>query len=750
MGKTSFAAWMLVAASTAWAVEPAEWSHSTEADFAAGKLDKTVLTSLGEVLLARDLDVLLKPDDELGMVSAIAVDRRGKVFVAVAPGGTIYRVEKGKCVKFAELPGAMVRYLAFEDAALVAGVCGEKAGLYRIDAKGKVSAVWTDKDVTYVWAVVAGPRKSHYVATGPEGKVYRVTGGKAEVIYDSEDKNILSLAAGAGGKLYAGTGESGLIVQIDPSRKAGRVLYDAPESEISAIVSGPDGVVYAATSDATKAGASGEQPSGQVRGKPDKAPAVVPAPMVESPATQPARSTAPAPRGAVNAPKRPAASTGRAQAPAPGPRDTGPVIRSASRPRPSRRPAPGAPAEGKGNAVYRIDAGGFVRAVFRRPVTLWAMVLRDGVLTLATGHGGQMFAIDLADDRTSMVAQLDPKDVTALAVDAKGKLVLGTADKAAVFAIGTDLARKGTLTSEALDAKQIAQWGTARVRADVPAWCSATIATRSGNVEEPDDKTWSTWSREMSVDKGWTRIASPAGRFLQYRLTLSRTGKSTPRIDHVRLVYQVQNLAPAVRAVQVVPSPHPKQRDKTGGPKPFRMIQIQATDPNGDPLSFKIEFRRLGHRRWITLAEKLGEPKYAWDTTGLAEGTYEVRVEASDTPSNPPPAALAAARISRPVVVDNAPPAVKALKAADGGKGTATFSGTVTDATSRIVRIHYAVDTNDEWVAVLPTDGMCDSQTESFSVRIAQIEPGAHRLAVRVVDEYGNTGYDAVEVDVAP
>ncbi|KKK56532.1 hypothetical protein LCGC14_3063580, partial [marine sediment metagenome] len=284
------------------------------------------------------------------------------------------------------------------------------------------------------------------------------------------------------------------------------------------------------------------------------------------------------------------------------------IVRSSSGPsmpvKPSRPSRPSS-AGGKGNAVYRIDRDGFVRAVFRRPVTIWAMALRKDVLILATGHGGEVFTVDLIGDRTSMVVKLDPKDITAMAADAAGKLYLGTADKAAVYALSAGLARKGTLVSKVLDAGQIASWGSADVRADVPSWCSAKIAVRSGNVAEPDDKTWSAWSRESSASKGWTKLTAPAGRFLQYRLSLSGNGRNTPSVDQVQLVYQVRNLAPTVSAVQVVPGGDPKKRGGKGpGPKPFRMIQIKAADPNSDPLRYAIHFRRVGRKLWIKLVDK--------------------------------------------------------------------------------------------------------------------------------------------------
>ena len=765
-------------APAALAVTPATWTHRSEADFSAGKLEKTVVTSLAEVMLARALDVVVAPSDKPGMVSAIAVDRQGRLYVAASPPAKVYRLEKDKLVEFAELPGVLAPSLIFAGGKLIAGTAGKGAGVYEIDGKGKVKALWTDAEVTYVWSVVPGPRGSFYAATGAEGKVFHVRpDGKADVIYDSDEKNVLSLVGDGDGDglLYAGTGENGLVIQIDPARRAGRVLYDAAENEISALLVDGDGVLYAATADAARATVTGEAPSEEVKGKPDSEPEAEPAtpageaapqtrprvgpPGGTPPAKAPVPATGPAPGkqpsstqpAPTTAPAVPAAS---GEAPSPKPAQTakvvppGPGVPS----RPSGPPAPPAVAAGKGNAVYRIDRDGFVRAVFRRPVTILAMTMHQDKLTIGTGHGGQIFTIEPGDDRISVLVKVDPKDVTALAAGGKGELYVGTADKAGIFAVKPEFAGKGTCTSKVLDGKQISRWGTLSVRADVPAGCRATIATRSGNVAEPDEKTWSSWSAETPVSGQWTAIGSPAGRFLQYRLTLSSEGKATASVDQVQLVYQGDNLAPAVQAVQAMPNHKPGRPDPSkAGDQPlrYRIIMAKAADPNGDDLQYAVHFRRDGHKRWIQLAEKLTEPLYSWDTLGVGDGSYQIRVTVSDARANPPATALTAARISRPVIVDNAPPQLTELAVKPAGKGKVNLAGKVADATSRVRTIEYSVNTNDEWAVITPDDGICDSQRESFSATIDQLDAGAHRIAVRVTDEFNNIGYASVEVTVA-
>ena len=791
----------LLLAACAWAVTPATWTQSTEADFAAGKLDKTVVTSLGEVMLARDLATVVKPSEELGMISAMAMDGRGRLFVAAAPKAMIYRLENGNLVTVTELPGVLVRSLTASGDQLIAGTCGKEAGIYRIGGKGKVAKLWSDEKVSSVWAVLPAPRGGFYAATGPEGKVFLVDAkGKGAVIYDSDEKNILCLAAGKDGLLYAGTGENGLVVEVDPARRKGRVLYDAAEKEISCLLTDGDGALFAATSDSSKASADGEAPAKEVKGKPDNAAPTKPAgkasekpappkpgppsgPKITPPVKPndapeaikgpPFRTGVPAddesgagallrlaqtgePKAATSAPAgkvvpvRPAGTSRPAAAPKPmqatPPASPVKVTRPSG---PPRRPTP-SPARGKGNAVYRIDPDGAVRTIFRRPVTILAMTMHDGVLTLGTGHGGQIFAVDLDDDRTTILAKVDPKDVTAMVPDGKGKLFLGTADKAGIFALGKGYARKGTLISKVLDAKQISRWGTFRVRAEVPGGCKASVAARSGNVAKADDKTWSAWTAEQPAG-GWVRITAPPGRYFQYRLTLAGDGSKSPDVDRVRVIYQAHNLRPAISAVRVAASStvKPRRGAPSKGPMRYRIISIKAADPNGDKLRFKISFRRKGNKLWIKLADKHAAATYAWDTTAAADGTYEVRVEATDAPANAADSALTAARISRALVVDNTPPTVPDLLVNPAGKGGLGLSGKVSDAVSRITRIEYAVDSNDEWLALAAGDGICDSQSETFAATIEDLEGGAHRVAVRVTDEYGNIGHASVEVTVA-
>lgn len=763
-------------AAASLAVSPQTVQHATEADLAAGELHSVAISSQGELRLGREVSFLLTSDKAPTVISALTV--RGKtVFAASGSDSAIYRIQDGKVGKdkFATIPDAtMIGSLLATDKEIFAGASGEKgAGIYRIDDKGKAVKFWSEGDVQYVWSIVAGEGGTLYAATGPKGQVWAIDAqGKGTKLFEAKDlaKNVLCLAV-SGGTLYAGTDEKGLVVAIDLARKTSRVLLSAPEKEISAIVPHADGNVYVATSDSAKAASDGTDQAepGERRG-PQSLPvgniihieaATKPGAPKSAPASAAADDDEPG--------ELPTASPSR-----PGP--SMPMLprmpRGQGFPGGSGESGEGPGLEGPGNAVYRIAPDGLVRPLIRRPVSIYAMMLAGDELLLATGPSGQIVAVKLAGDDSTVIADTDASQITALAAGEGGAVMFASSNKGSVGALAKVTAKSGTYLSKPIDAQQIAKWGTVRVRASVPEKARLTLATRTGNLAEPKDNTWSGWSDEIPVTDSFLRIASPAGRFLQYRLTFAAEGDS-PRASDVRVIYQVGNLAPEITELQVTPSateeggpgpmPMPRGRMPGGapgagpgagpadsaappGPQYFRSINITATDPNSDTLTYTLEYRQVGTANWIKIADKLDRPTHAWDSRTVGDGTYEFRVTAGDAPSNPPAIALTAAKVSAPVVVDNTAPAVKDLAAkVDGAK--VSITGLATDAGSRIASLHYSLDSATEWTMVLPEGGICDSDKAKLAFEVKGVKPGTHRLTVRAADAFGNTGFATVTVE---
>ncbi len=729
----------------AGAVGPTLVRHDSEAEFATGEFKSTAVTSTGQLQLGRELTLKMASQAAGQVISAIVAVPGGTVYAASGADNTIYRIEGDKAEKFATPPGGLVTALAFTGKELLAGTSGEKdAGVYRIDNDGKAKLIWSDPDVKYVWACLL-QRGELYIATGPKAKVFvfSVVGGnwqlpvgKAKLLYEAPPdlaKNILCLAV-QNDKLYAGADENGLVIEIDIDKAQGRVVLDAPEKEISALVADGNGGIYVAASESSKAAAEGPgEGSGDVRlpatGRATSAPAV-------RGATAPAKTTMPV--DAAPPPVMP--------------------VRTAPMPRPMPAAAGGpSTLDGPGNAVYYLSSEGLARPIFRRPVSILAMLLHDGRLILGAGNSGQIFSVDPATRQSVMLADTDASQVTCLAVGWDGDIIFGTANKGSVWQLGKGLARSGSFTSAPMDAQQVARWGTLQLGFSLPKGAAITVATRSGNLAKPDDRTWSPWSQETAATDGFIQIASPSARFLQYRLTMSCDGSATAAASDVRLVYQVGNLPPEIAKVQVSGPDEPAQGGP-GGPPPgpagsggptaqsTRNIAIQAADANNDQLVCTIEYRQVGSDNWIKIADKLDKPSYAWDTKTVADGKYELRVTASDSPSNPPATALSAVKVTSPVVVDNTAPVVKDL-AAKSMDGKIAASAVATDG-NRIVAIHYSLDSAADWTALLPVDGICDSNSEKVAFEVPSAKPGAHRLTVRATDAFGNMGYASTTVTV--
>ncbi|HKY05030.1 MAG TPA: fibronectin type III domain-containing protein, partial [Blastocatellia bacterium] len=178
--------------------------------------------------------------------------------------------------------------------------------------------------------------------------------------------------------------------------------------------------------------------------------------------------------------------------------------------------------------------------------------------------------------------------------------------------------------------------------------------------------------------------------------------------------------------------------------KGARSITWQASDPNGDALVYTLLYRTPGDDQWHLLAENLSQSYYTIDGNRLPDSPYQFKVQASDHPSNPAGAALTQEEVTDAVEIDNTPPSVKAGAPARNGQTTeVTFD--VTDTTSRVIRGEYSVD-GGEWKIVFPVDGIADSLTESFRLRVTFDKPGEHVIAFRCNDSSLNVGTSKITV----
>jgi sugar lactone lactonase YvrE len=673
------------------------WHHHRPGDHERAALAGVVVGSEGTLRLSRELRPLAQLD--AAHVWAVAEDRAGRLYAATGDEGRLYRVgQDGKATVVYSAEASQVLSLSVDAKGdtIYAGT-GPEATIVRVDAAG--AKVLCGLPESYVWALALSPAgDAIYAATGPNGRVYRVTpDGKASVFYETKQDHVLCLAVAGDGSVYAGTDKTGRLYRIDPSGK-GFVVYQAPQTEVRALLVERD-VVYAGTSAMkTRRGSSRDADSGgKATGK------------LESPAA-PVRAVS---RGEA-VPAAAERSAAKSKEPAKG--------TSAS--------APSAPAAGE-NCVYRITPDGGVREVFRGKVLVMSLARQGDRLLVATGMQGELFEVNEETREKAAVARLDHGQLLALLRRKDGSLAVAAGDPGKLYALEDRFVGKGTVTSEVLDAKLASRWGALGWRADAPAKTAVTVATRSGNVAEPDE-TWSDWSAEQAGDEATVR--SPAARYVQYRVTLAtEDNHHSPSLKSLTLRYANVNQAPELTKVEV---PDLSAASAEGAKK--LKFKWSATDANEDELRYALYVKKDGWDEWVQLEDDHDKSDFEWDATTTPSGVYRLKVVASDRADNAEMDALTAERVSEPFVVCHTPPAVS-LKTKGLEDGRMSIEAEARSPLARLTSASFAVN-GKKWVSAFPEDGLFDGPKESFRFRTEALKPGAYVLVLKVQDAAGNTG----------
>lgn len=686
--------WLLVLGMTprALGVTPSIWRENTQVEFQKGRPEGVSIGSEGELSLAPALEEVA--DLEELYVWALAMDGKGVLYAGTGNEGKIFKISpKGEWTVLFDSPEVGIQSLTLDEKGDLYAGSSPDGIIYRIQPDGSVST-FARSGARYVWALTFGADGRLYAATGGGGGVLRLdSDGKAEQVLDSSEDHIMCLVRDGQGGFYAGSAGDGLIYHLDGKGKA-YVLYDAPEKEIHALVVEPDGTLYAgAMNGATASGTSGKTTEGSP-------------PTGASPSSGPS----PPPKGcAVYEIKGPAV----------------------------RRIWSGEPSLLLSMAVAPAPSG--------RGKAIWSLLV-------GTGREGKLYAVS-PDGRFSLLAQLKEAQPLSMVVNDGGKVFIGTGDVGKVYRLGVGFAKEGTFESQVHDAGMISQWGRVSWRADVPKGAKVTVATRSGNREKPDE-TWSEWSGEMKDGAG-SRVESPPGRFIQYRVSLSSSERMvSPMVKEVAISGLQTNLKPEITMLSSYPYRGPKQtRGGQGAPssqnsgqrpqpamkKSLRMIEWRAEDPNGDRLVYALYFKGVDEKVWKLLKKDLKGNAYLWDTESVAEGDQVLKVVASDRMSNPLEVALKTEKVTKPFLVDHTGPSVMDLNAERSSEGRIRIKGRAVDAVSPLKEAAYSVDGGD-WIVVFPTDGIFDSKDEPFSATTASLSAEEHVIVVRAMDVMENVG----------
>lgn len=128
--------------------------------------------------------------------------------------------------------------------------------------------------------------------------------------------------------------------------------------------------------------------------------------------------------------------------------------------------------------------------------------------------------------------------------------------------------------------------------------------------------------------------------------------------------------------------------------KGYQTVTWDAADENEDSLLYSIYIRREDESRWRVFKQRWMDKIFAFDTLNFPDGTYSIKIEVSDSPSNPEGMDLKSEKISRPLVIDNSFPVIKDFQMNKQGSSlSVTFSAE--DVLSRIKEAKFLIRPND-------------------------------------------------------
>jgi hypothetical protein len=688
----------LGACSVTGAVEPRVFTE-TRTSLLRGDATGVAVTERGRLFLAPALVRLSEESwsEAPAHVWAVARAGSGSLYLGTGPEGRVYKLgPSGRLSLVFATKEPMVTALAvLAGGDLVAGTSPE-GKIYRIRADG-TGALWTETGTRYVWALATEGERV-YAGTGEEGLVLEIDPrGEVSTFFDADEAHVVCLVPLPDGGLLAGGAGRGLVYQLDREGH-GTVLHDDELPEVRAVARHSDGSVVAA--------------------------------LLAPPEPDPHR-----PLLRIQLPDGGPALGGD------GVRDLeeerGPTLEGSIEglpmPRERRRAGP------RGRIV-QIGPSGVVTELWRSAEEAPFALSLDGAgrTVFGTGEPARLYRVE-PDGDVALLATLREGQVTGL-----GRLdravVLATSNPAALYRLEGETEGPGGFVSRPIDSGGPARWGGIRWLEEGPPGL-VELYTRTGSSAAPD-ATWSAWSPALTAPAG-SPIVNPEGRFLQWRARLVGRGEREGSVSSVQVSYSLHNRAPEIREFRL-----DAPRDAVSGPALFR---FETADPDGDPVVVRVRYRQPGGRDWIEAGRSEPIPAHAeepaawsegmvsWDTAAVAEGTYEVEAVASDQSANAPGEGAERVAVDRlRLTVDRTPPRL-VLGQGPGG----SVEVVVADGESTVRRLGL-VREERTWFSARPLDGVCDSPRERFVLDRDVLAGEGWRL--RAEDAAGN----AVEEPLVP
>jgi WD40 repeat protein len=721
----------LLLAATSLSAAPGFWQAATQADFLRGEVDQLSIDEHGRLTLGPELTKI--HDAAAPFVWTIAAGPDGAWFLGTGNDGKVIKVDRnGAGSLFYDSTEMEVHALAAApNGGMFVGTSPD-GRIYRVDAKGQATTFF-DPDDKYIWSLIVDRDGNLFAGTGDKGTVYKITpDGKGTKFFASKTAHVVSLAFDPNRQLLVGTGAPGRVFRVDAAGR-GFLLLDTAYQEVHAIRVDAKGVIYTAAQSGRPQGGGDAIPEA-----PTAPPPVTPSiPNVSTEITSITVVDVGAPSGGGSPAERRITMTG---------------------------------------AVYRVQPDGLWDELWsaKDDAPYDVAVEADGAVLVATGAKGKLFRLS-GDPVSAVLVSRVPAQQATMIARAGERTFLTTANPGLLMSVSSARATRGTFESEVKDARLVSTWGVVAWRASAPPGTRVEILTRSGNTRTPDEA-WSEWSAPYANAEG-SQITSPKARYLQWRAVLTGTARATPVLTALSSSYLPRNIRPQVTSITIHPPGVVFQKpfssgeteiagldedaqDKRagannpigGGAPPLgrrvfqRGLQTfawKAEDDNTDELSYEVFYRREGDTTWRTLKSDLRDTLLVWDTTSVPNGTYVLKVLASDRRSNPPELALAGELESSSFEIDNVAPSVQIGSLRKDGPRV-IVAVEVRDNDSAVTKVEYSLDAQ-RWQPAFPRDGILDGRQEGFEIRLDADALG-RTLVIRATDALGNVGTGQVQV----
>jgi hypothetical protein len=700
---------------------PVFWEIESRADVEKGDANGVSIADNGRITLAPKLDMIY--DTKEAYVWSSIADSLGNVYLGTGHEGRIFKVDSsGKGTMILDTSELDVTALAVDRQNNIYAGTSPNGKIYKITPDGKSNVFFEPKE-KYIWSLAFDKSSILYAGTGEKGKIFKIAAdGKGAILTDTDETHIMSLTLDSQGNLIAGTDPSGMVLRIDPTGKT-FALFDSPMREIHSLLAAADGGVYALGISAKAAGdrlGAGSSTSGITNATSGGEGVTIT--VDEDTTSTPSLQTS--------------SSSNSTQS------------------------------NSMKTAVYKLGKDGQSDLYWssNTDVGFDLEMSPDNRVLVATGTKGRIFAIDQPRHSTLLIQSTE--DQTSTIIKRGNDLFATSSNLGKLFRLGSEANSTGTYQSVVRDAAVVSQWGNLSWRGT-----GVQIQTRTGNTETPD-ATWSDWSTAYTNSAG-SGVASPSARFVQWKATLKSEGRNSAKLDSVMLAYLPRNIAPTVNSITVLaPSVGlqeiPQQAIDPGivaaglNPTQFgfatnvpprkiyqkgaRSLTWVGEDLNGDNLLYSVYYHNIEDTEWHPLKEDIKENYLTLDVDALPDGTYLFKVVISDGPSNPSGRALSGDRVRDPVDIDNTPPQIKSGTPATRGREV-TVKFDAIDALSVIKHAEYSLD-GGNWTLAFPDDGIADSRSESYTLKLTVSGAGEHTIAFRAADSNVNVGSAKVTVRV--